>query len=62
MRHPFAGRTGDSRIPRAIERRTGTLAPGTLSQPMTIDAGNRSDHCTMHPTMVGTVVVSSASE
>ena len=39
---------------------TGTLAPGTLSQPTTIGAGNRSYHCTIHPTMVGTVVVTSA--
>jgi len=41
---------------------TGTLAPGTLSQPITIGAGNRSYHCTIHPTMVGTVVVTSALE
>jgi plastocyanin len=39
---------------------TGTLAPGTLSQPITIGAGSRSYHCTIHPTMVGTVVVTSA--
>src|SRR5882672_3845405 len=26
---------------------TGTLAPGTLSQPITIGAGNRSYHCTI---------------
>ena len=41
---------------------TGALAPGTLSQPMTIGVGNRSYHCTIHPTMVGTVVVISALE
>ena len=41
---------------------TGTLAPGTSSQPLTITAGNRSYHCAIHPTMVGTVVVNSASE
>jgi len=41
---------------------TGTLAPGTLSQPMTIGFGNRSYHCTIHPTMVGTVVVTSGLE
>ncbi len=41
---------------------TGTLAPGTLSQPMTIGVGNRSYHCTIHPTMVGTVVVTSVLE
>ena len=39
---------------------TGTLAPGTLSQPITIGTGNWSYHCTIHPTMVGTVVVTSA--
>jgi plastocyanin len=27
-----------------------------LSQPITTGAGNRSYHCTIHPTMVGTVV------
>jgi plastocyanin len=42
---------------------TGTLAPDTLSQPMTIGAaGNRSYHCTIHPTMVGTVVMTSSLE
>jgi plastocyanin len=40
---------------------TGALAPGTLSQPMSIGAaGNQSYHCTIHPTMVGTVVLTSA--
>jgi plastocyanin len=38
---------------------TGTLAPGTLSQPIPVGTGNRSYHCTIHPTMVGTVVVTS---
>ena len=33
---------------------TGTLAPGTLSQPMTIGAGTWNYHCSIHPTMVGT--------
>jgi plastocyanin len=41
---------------------TGPLAPGTLSQPITTGAGNRSYHCTIHPTMVGTVVATSAPE
>ena len=41
---------------------TGPLAPGTLSQPIPIDVGNRRYHCTIHPTMVGTVVVNPASE
>jgi plastocyanin len=39
---------------------TGTLAPGTLSQPKTIAVGTRTYHCTIHPTMVGTIVVSGA--
>jgi plastocyanin len=39
---------------------TGTLAPSTSSQPMSIGLGNQSYHCTIHPTMVGTVVVTSA--
>jgi plastocyanin len=41
---------------------TGTLAPGTSSQPITTGAGNRSYHCTIHPTMVGSVVGTSALE
>jgi len=36
---------------------TGTLAPGTLSQPMTIGPGNWSYHCSIHPAMVGSVSV-----
>lgn len=40
---------------------TGTLAPGTLSQPKTIAAGTGTYHCTIHPTMVGTVVAASGS-
>jgi plastocyanin len=40
---------------------TGTIAPGTLSQPKTIAAGTRTYHCTIHPTMAGTVVVVSSS-
>jgi plastocyanin len=39
---------------------TGRLAPSTLSQPVTIGLVNQSYHCTIHPTMVGTVVVASA--
>jgi plastocyanin len=38
---------------------TGTLAPGTLSQPMAIGAGTWSYHCSIHPTMVGSVTVTS---
>jgi plastocyanin len=40
---------------------TGTLAPGTVSQPETVAAGTRTYHCTIHPSMVGTVVVTTAS-
>ena len=40
---------------------TGTLAPGTLSQPETVAAGIRAYRCTIHPTMVGAVVVASSS-
>jgi plastocyanin len=36
---------------------TGTLAPGTLSQPMTIGEGTWSYHCSIHPTMVGSVTI-----
>ncbi|PWT85243.1 MAG: hypothetical protein C5B57_03325 [Blastocatellia bacterium] len=32
---------------------TGTLAPGTLSQPITVRPGNWSYHCAIHPSMVG---------
>jgi plastocyanin len=39
---------------------TGTLAPGTLSQPMSIGVGDQSYHCTIHPTMVGNIVVTTA--
>jgi plastocyanin len=36
---------------------TGTLAPGTLSQPMTIAVGTWNYHCSIHPTMVGSLTV-----
>jgi len=36
---------------------TGTLAPGTLSQPMAIGEGHWSYHCSIHPTMVGSVTI-----
>jgi plastocyanin len=36
---------------------TGTLAPGTLSQPMKIGPGTWSYHCAIHPEMVGSVTV-----
>jgi plastocyanin len=40
---------------------TGTLAPGTVSQPQTI-AGRGSYHCTIHPSMVGTIDIVSTSD
>lgn len=40
---------------------TGTLAPSTLSQPLSVGVGTRTYHCTIHPTMVGTVIVTAAS-
>jgi len=36
---------------------TGALAPGTLSQPMAIGEGTWSYHCSIHPTMVGSVTI-----
>jgi plastocyanin len=39
---------------------TGTLAPGTLSQPMTVGAGTWNYHCSIHPTMVGTLTATSS--
>ena len=39
---------------------TGTLAPDTLSQPMTIPAGTWTYHCSIHPSMTGTVTVPSS--
>ena len=38
---------------------TGTLAPGTSSQPMIIGAGMWPYHCSIHPAMVGSVTVTS---
>jgi plastocyanin len=39
---------------------TGNLAPGASSQPMSINAGPY--HCSIHPSMVGTVVAGTAVE
>jgi plastocyanin len=40
---------------------TGDLAPGASSQPMAINTGNAPYHCSIHPSMVGTVVQSAAT-
>ena len=36
---------------------TGDLRPGASSQPMSINTGGGAYHCSIHPTMVGTIVV-----
>ena len=38
---------------------TGTLAPGTSSQPITVGPGNWTYHCAIHPSMTGSVTVTS---
>lgn len=40
---------------------TGRLAPGTLSQPITVSPGTWTYHCAIHPTMVGTITAQSSS-
>jgi plastocyanin len=40
---------------------TGRLAPGTLSQPITVSPGTWAYHCSIHPTMVGTITVQSST-
>ena len=40
---------------------TGTLAPGTVSQPITLGPGNRAYHCAIHPSMVGSVMVTASA-
>jgi plastocyanin len=35
---------------------TGDLAPGASSQPMSINTGGGPYHCSIHPSMVGTIV------
>ena len=40
---------------------TGTLAPGTLSQPFTVGQGTWRYHCTIHPEMTGSVTVTASS-
>ena len=34
---------------------TGDLAPGASSQPMSVNAGGGPYHCSIHPSMVGTI-------
>jgi plastocyanin len=34
---------------------TGDIAPGATSQPMSINTGGGPYHCTIHPSMVGTI-------
>jgi plastocyanin len=34
---------------------TGDLGPGASSQPMSINAGGGPYHCSIHPSMVGTI-------
>jgi plastocyanin len=41
---------------------TGTLAPGTLSQPVTVTQGTWNYHCSIHPEMVGSVTVAAATK
>ena len=36
---------------------TGDLRPGASSQPMSINTGGGAYHCSIHPTMVGTIVL-----
>lgn len=36
---------------------TGNLAPGASSQPMSINNGGGAYHCSIHPSMIGTIVV-----
>jgi plastocyanin len=40
---------------------TGNLAPGASSQPMTINTGGGPYHCSIHPSMVGTLVAAPAT-
>lgn len=40
---------------------TGTLAPGTSSQPITVGPGHWPYHCAIHPSMVGSVTVTASA-
>jgi len=39
----------------------GTLAPGTLSQPIMVAPGNWAYHCAIHPSMVGSLTVGAST-
>ena len=41
---------------------TGDLAPGASSQPMSINLGGGPYHCSIHPSMVGTIVPAASKE
>jgi plastocyanin len=40
---------------------TGPLAPGTVSQPVNLQAGKWDYHCAIHPSMVGSLMVVAGS-
>lgn len=40
---------------------TGDIAPGASSQPMSINTGGGPYHCSIHPSMVGTIVAAAAA-
>jgi plastocyanin len=40
---------------------TGNLAPGASSQPMPINTGGGPYHCSIHPSMVGTIVAAAST-
>jgi plastocyanin len=40
---------------------TGDLAPGASSQPMSINTGGGPYHCSIHPSMVGTIVAAAST-
>ena len=41
---------------------TGDLAPGASSQPMSINLGGGPYHCSIHPSMVGTIVPAASNK
>jgi plastocyanin len=40
---------------------TGDLAPGASSQPMSINTSNAPYHCSIHPSMVGSIVAAAST-